>query len=241
MAIASLCRVIGGRDLRACDKLGDCFESEAVKVFELINSGGVLMLPILLCSVVAIAIIIERSWSLSTSRVIPKYALAQVWTWLKNEQLDSGKLREVRQSSPLGRLLAVGLANSRYGRKAMSEAIELAAAQTVHELERYLETLGTIAAVTPLLGLLGTVIGMIRVFGQIMLVGTGDAGALAGGISEALVSTAAGLCVAIPAYACHRFLLRRVDALVIGLEQETGKLVDALHSEKNVELKSKAA
>ncbi len=206
-------------------------------MFEIVNSGGILMLPILFCSVIAIAIIIERSWTLARSKVIPKYALAQVWTWLKNEQLDSSRLREIKRSSPLGQLLAVGLANSRFGREAMVEAIELAAAHVVHELERYLETLGTIAAVTPLLGLLGTVIGMIRVFGQIMLVGTGDANALAGGISEALVSTAAGLCVAIPAYAAHRFFLRRVDALVLGLEQESLKLVDALHSEKQVELK----
>ncbi|MDF1766118.1 MAG: MotA/TolQ/ExbB proton channel family protein [Gammaproteobacteria bacterium] len=210
-------------------------------MFDVVNSGGILMLPILFCSVLAIAVIIERAWSLSTARVMPKYALAQVWTWLKNDQLDAQRLREVRRSSPLGRLLAVGLSNSKFGRAAMVEAIELAAAQVVHELERYLETLGTIAAIAPLLGLLGTVVGMIRVFGQIMLVGTGDAGALAGGISEALVSTAAGLCVAIPAYAAHRFFLRRVDALVIGLEQESLKLVDALHSDKSVELRGAGA
>lgn len=205
-------------------------------MFELLRSGGILMLPILLCSVVAIAIIIERFWTLSAARVNPKYTLAQVWTWLKNDELDAARMRELRRSSALGRLLSVGLSNSRFGRGAMIESIELAAAQTVHELERYLETLGTIAAVTPLLGLLGTVIGMIRVFGQIMLLGTGDANALAGGISEALVSTAAGLSVAIPTYAAHRYFLRRVDTLVLGLEQESIKLVDALHSEKGVKL-----
>ena len=210
-------------------------------MFDILNSGGLLMLPILLCSVIAIAIVIERAWTLSTARVMPKYALAQVWTWINNGQLDSSRLREVRRASPLGRLLVVGLSNSKFGRAAMIESIELTAAQIVHELERYLETLGTIAAVTPLLGLLGTVVGMIRVFCQIMVVGTGDANALAGGISEALVSTAAGLCVAIPAYAAHRFFLRKVDALVLGLEQESLKLVDALHSDKTVELRSSGA
>ena len=195
------------------------------------------MLPIILCSIDAIAIIIERFWTLNTSRITPKYVLAQVWTWLKNNQLDSAKLRELRTSSPLGQILAAGLINSRYGRGAMTEAIEQAAAQVVHDLERYLNTLGTIAAITPLLGLLGTVVGMIRVFSEIMLQGTGNANALAGGISEALITTAAGLTVAIPTYMFHRFFTRKVDSLVLGLEQESAKLVDALHSDRRVEVK----
>ena len=195
------------------------------------------MLPIILCSIVAIAIVIERFWSLSVSRITPKYVLAQVWTWLKNSQLDSSKLRELRLSSPLGQILAAGLLSSRYGRRAMIDSIEQTAAQVVHELERYLNTLGTIAAITPLLGLLGTVVGMIRVFSEIMLQGTGNANALAGGISEALITTAAGLTVAIPTYMFHRFFTRRVDSLVLGLELESIKLVDALHSDRKVEVK----
>lgn len=204
---------------------------------ELIRAGGLLMLPILLCSVVAIAIVIERFWTLSAARITPKYVLAQVWTWLKNNQLDSNKLRELRLSSPLGQVLASGLLSSRYGREAMIESIEQTAAQVVHDMERYLNTLGTIAAITPLLGLLGTVVGMIRVFSEIMLQGTGNANALAGGISEALISTAAGLTVAIPTYMFHRFFTRRVDSLVLNLEQESIKLVDALHSDRKVEVK----
>lgn len=195
------------------------------------------MLPIILCSVVAIAIVIERFWSLSAARITPKYVLAQVWTWLKNDQLDSSKLRELRLSSPLGQILAAGLLSSRYGRVAMIDSIEQTAAQVVHELERYLNTLGTIAAITPLLGLLGTVVGMIRVFSEIMLQGTGNANALAGGISEALITTAAGLTVAIPTYMFHRFFMRKVDSLVLGLELESIKLVDALHSDRKVEVK----
>ena len=204
---------------------------------EIIRAGGLLMLPIILCSIVAIAIVIERFWSLSASRITPKYVLAQVWTWLKNNQLDSSKLRELRLSSPLGQILAAGLLSSKYGRAAMIESIEQAAAQVVHDMERYLNTLGTIAAITPLLGLLGTVIGMIEVFTEIMIQGTGNANALAGGISQALITTAAGLSVAIPTYMFHRLFIRRVDSLVLSLEQESIKLVDALHSDRRVELK----
>ena len=206
-------------------------------MIELIRAGGWLMVPIILCSVLAIAIIIERFWTLSAARITPKYVLAQVWTWIKNNQLDSSKLRELRMSSPLGQILATGLVNSKYGRAAMIESIEQTAAQVVHDMERYLNTLGTIAAITPLLGLLGTVVGMIRVFSEIMLQGTGNASALAGGISEALISTAAGLSVAIPTYMFHRYFSRKVDSLVLSLEQESIKLVDALHTDRAVEVK----
>jgi len=195
------------------------------------------MLPIILCSIVAIAIVIERFWTLSAARITPKYVLAQVWTWLKNNQLDSTKLRELRLSSPLGQILAAGLLNSKYGREAMIESIEQSAAQVVYDLERYLNTLGTIAAITPLLGLLGTVVGMISVFSEIMLQGTGNANALAGGISQALITTAAGLTVAIPTFMFHRYFTRKVDSLVLNLEQESIKLVDALHSDRKVEVK----
>jgi biopolymer transport protein ExbB len=206
-------------------------------VVEIIRAGGLLMIPIVLCSIIAIAIIIERFWTLSSSRTTPKYVLAQVWTWLKNNQLDSAKLRELRLSSPLGQVLAAGLVTSKYGRAAMIESIEQTAALVIHDMERYLNTLGTIAAITPLLGLLGTVVGMIDVFSEIMLQGTGNANALAGGISQALISTAAGLTVAIPTFMFHRFFTRRVDSLVLNLEQESIKLVDALHSDRKVELK----
>ncbi len=203
---------------------------------EIVRAGGWLMLPIILCSIVAIAIVIERFWTLNTRRIAPRYTVGQVWTWIKNNELDSSRLRELRTTSPLGQLLAAGLVNARHGRQAMVHAIEQSAALVVHEMERYLNTLGTIAAITPLLGLLGTVIGMIRVFTEIMVQGTGNPNALAGGISEALITTAAGLTVAIPSYAFHRFFMRRVDSLVLLLEQESMKLVDALDGEKRVEI-----
>ncbi|MCH8265676.1 MAG: MotA/TolQ/ExbB proton channel family protein, partial [Proteobacteria bacterium] len=129
------------------------------------------------------------------------------------------------------------LLNSKYGRVGMIDSIEQTAAQVIHDMERYLSALGTIAAITPLLGLLGTVVGMIRVFNEIMLQGTGNANALAGGISEALISTAAGLTVAIPTFMFHRYFTRKVDSLVLNLEQESIKLVDALHSDRKVEVK----
>lgn len=204
---------------------------------EIIKAGGWLMLPIILCSIVAIAIVIERFWTLSAERIAPRYTLGQVWTWIKNNELDAARLRELRLASPLGQILAAGLVNAKHGRATMTVSIEQAASQVVHDLERYLNTLGTIAAVTPLLGLLGTVLGMIKVFTQIMIQGAGNTDVLAGGISQALITTAAGLSVAIPTYMFHRMFMRRVDSLVLNLEQESIKLVDALHSDRRVEVR----
>jgi biopolymer transport protein ExbB len=221
-------------------KLIKFFRFTGVEVFELIKSGGWLMVPILLCSVIALAICIERFWSLSEKKISPPHLLAQVWSWLTANQLDANRLKQLKANSPLGRILASGLTNAKQGRDVMKESIEDTASHVVHDLERYLDTLGTIAVISPLLGLLGTVIGMIDVFAEIMTQGTGNAAALAGGISQALITTAAGLSVAIPAVIMHRYYLRRVDAIVVGLEQETIKLVDALHSERKVEVVGKS-
>ena len=189
------------------------------------------MLPIVFSSVVVMAICVERLYTLNARKISPPHLLATLWKQLKSEGLDSAKLRTLRQSSPLGRILAAGLGNASQGRDVMKESIQEAASHVVHDLERYLNTLGTIAAVTPLLGLLGTVMGMIKVFAEIMAQGTGNASVLAGGISEALITTAAGLSVAIPALVMHRYFVGRIDGIVVGLEQETIKLVDAMHGE----------
>lgn len=199
-------------------------------MLELVIAGGWLMVLIIACSVLAIAICIERFFILNPKRVAPPHLLATVWKQIKGEELDAESLRTLRESSPLGRILAAGLSNAHHGREVMKESIEEAAGHVVHELERYLNTLGTIASIAPLLGLLGTVVGMIRVFAQIMVQGTGNASALAGGISEALITTAAGLSVAIPALVMHRYYTGRIDAIVVRLEQQTIKLVDALHA-----------
>ncbi|GAB1257242.1 MotA/TolQ/ExbB proton channel family protein [Aurantivibrio plasticivorans] len=208
-------------------------------MLEIIMAGGWLMIPIILCSLAVVAISLERYLTLNPSRIAPRHLLAQVWGWIKNNQLDGNKIKELKNTSELGKILAAGLSNSRSGREVMKDSIEEAANQVIHDMERYLGAMGTIAAVTPLLGLLGTVVGMIDVFNEIMLQGTGNAGVLAGGISQALITTAAGLCVAIPAMILHRFFQRRVDSLVVVMEQEAVKLVDALHSDRRVDVKAK--
>lgn len=200
-------------------------------MFEIIKSGGLLMLPIILCSVIALAIIVERYWTLRVSKVRPKDQLPQVWMWIKNQELDSAKIKELRQSSLFGYVLAAGLTTSRHGREAMKDSIQEAGDHAAHEMEKFLSTLGTIAAISPLLGLLGTVLGMVDVFTDIMLQGTGNTGILAGGISKALITTAAGLSVAIPAVVFHRALTRKIDELIVLMEQDSAKLVEAIHTD----------
>ncbi len=201
-------------------------------MLEIVQSGGWLMVPILLCSIVAAAICVERLWTLQRSRIVPKNLVAQIWSAVKTEDLDTQKLRELRTSSPLGQVLAAGVANAKRGRDVMKEAMEEAASQVSHDMERYLTSLGIIASISPLLGLLGTVVGMIKVFTALMLEGAGNANVLAGGSSQALITTAAGLSVAIPALMFHRFFLRRIDELVVTMEQEAGKLVEILQGDQ---------
>lgn len=190
------------------------------------------MFPILLASIVATAITAERFWSLQSKRVTPDNLVAQVWQWLRLGKLDDKKIQHLRLGSPLGRVLAAGLINRRHERAIIKESIEEAGRHVAYDLERYLNTLGTIAAISPLMGLLGTVFGMIRMFAALKTHGVGDPSALSGGIAEALITTAAGLTVAIPALYFHRFFRGRVDALVITMEQEAMKLVEVLHGER---------
>lgn len=201
-------------------------------MYELIKTGGWLMLPIILCSLAAFIICVERSWSLRQSAISPKHLVAQVWGWIKNNQLDKNRLKQLKNSSPLGEVLAAGLVNHVHGRETMKESIQEAGRHAILSLEKYLNTLGTIAQITPLLGLLGTVIGMIDVFTVITVSGTGDANALSKGISEALVTTAAGLTIGIPALIFHRHFERKVEELVTSMEQEALKMVEVLHGER---------
>jgi len=205
-------------------------------VFELLKAGGILMVPIVACSILALAIILERFWTLRASRVAPPQTINELWRWIKKKELNGRKLKALQGSSPLGRILAGGLMNAKHGREIMKESIEHEASQVIHDLERFLNPLGTVATITPLLGLLGTVIGMIKVFAEIQLAGVGNAGNLAGGISEALITTAAGLSVAIPALICHRYFIRRVDELVVGMEQEAIKLVEVVHGDREIDV-----
>ncbi|ARU88869.1 MotA/TolQ/ExbB proton channel family protein [Pseudomonas sp. M30-35] len=205
-------------------------------MLELVKAGGWIMLPIILCSIVAAAIVAERLWTLRPSRVTPPNLLSKVWQWIKDKKLNNQKLKELRADSPLGEILAAGLANSKHGREIMKECIEEAAARVVHDMERYLNALGTIAGIAPLLGLLGTVLGMIEIFSSFMGAGMANAPVLAGGIAKALITTAAGLIVAIPALFFHRYLQRRVDELVVGMEQEAIKLVEVVQGDREVDL-----
>ncbi|MEM9385795.1 MAG: MotA/TolQ/ExbB proton channel family protein [Pseudomonadota bacterium] len=197
-------------------------------MFEIVSAGGWLMLPLIMCSVVAAAITVERLWALQRKRVLPADLSAKVAVWVEKQQLDDRHVRALRENSPLGRILAAGVARRNANRELIKEGIEDTGRQVVHDLERFLNTLGTIAAISPLLGLLGTVVGMVKVFAAITLQGVGNPEVLAGGISEALITTAAGLSIAIPALVAYRYLRRRVDTLVLEMEQEAITLVDAL-------------
>jgi len=201
-------------------------------VLELVKSGGVLIWPLLLCSVISLAIICERFWSLQRKRIIPANMVKFVWEWHKKKSLDAQRLDMLKKSSPLGRVLAAGLSNMGQSREIMKESIEEVGRHVAHDLERYLNTLGTIASISPLLGLLGTVVGMIKVFAVITTQGVGDPAVLAAGISEALITTAVGLTVAIPSLMFYRYFRGRVDELVVTMEQEAIKLVEVMHRER---------
>lgn len=204
-------------------------------MWEIFKTGGLVMWPILLCSIAAVAIMAERFWSLQEHRVLPPELAAKVWKLIEARQLADRHVTSLAQNSPLGRVLAAGLSNRHRSREIIKESIEDTGRHVVHELERYLNALGTIAAVSPLLGLLGTVTGIIAAFNAITTQGVGDPRALAGGIGEALVTTAAGLLVAIPSLMGYRYLRGRVDTLVVRMEQEALRLVQALDVQARAE------
>jgi len=202
-------------------------------VFELIQSGGWLMFPIIFCSIMAMGIVGERFWTLRKNKILPPEMVSQVWTLAKAKKLDAMTLKHLKDSSPLGTILATGLMSRSLGREVMKESIAESGRQVAHKLERFLNTLGTIATIAPLLGLLGTVLGMIKVFAAIVSHGVGDPTILAGGISEALITTAAGLSVAIPCVIFHRYFEGLVDAYVINMEEESVKLIEVIHGSRD--------
>ena len=195
-------------------------------MLEIILAGGWLMVPILLCSTLSVAIIIERFWTLRRSKVTPEGLNTMVEEWAARHELDSGHLEQIKNESPLGRIYSAALINRKRSREVIKEAVEDTGRHVVHDLERFLNTLGTIAGISPLLGLLGTVVGMIKVFSAIMISGVGDANVLAGGISQALITTAAGLTVAIPSYFFYRFFRGMVAEYVISMEEKAISLID---------------
>ena len=210
-------------------------------MLEIVIAGGWVMVPIVLCSVMAAAIILERLWTLQPRRVVPKDLSREVWDWVSSNQLTQQHIQELRSNSPLGQILAAGLVNRQHDRAVMKEAVEDAGRHVVHELERYLNTLGSIATVSPLLGLLGSVTGMIRTFSALASGVGGDPAALAGGISEALITTAAGLMIAIPALVGYRYLRGRIDTLVVQMEKETIAFLDALDRKQMIDTLGRSA
>jgi biopolymer transport protein ExbB len=197
-------------------------------MFEIVKAGGPVMVPIILASIIAAAIFLERLWTLQQRRVLPAELTDKVWKWVEQRQIQDKHILALQQNSPLGKILAAGLANRHRDRSIIKEAIEDTGRHVVHELERFIGMLGTIASISPLLGLLGTVVGMIRTFNAIQTQGVGDPAALGGGIAEALITTAAGLTVAIPSLLAYKYLRGRVETLVVQMEKESIKLVQAM-------------
>jgi biopolymer transport protein ExbB len=204
----------------------------SVCVLAIIEAAGWPIWPLILASVLAVAIIIERFYSLRVSEVSPPALLGNVVSELKEHGVSSEMLKKLSDDSPLGQILAAGLRNVKSTREVMKESIEEAGRAVVHDLERFLTSLGTIAAVAPLLGLLGTVVGMIEIFGSQTPTGS-DPARLAYGISVALYNTAFGLIVAIPAMIFYRFFRTRIDNLAVDMEQQAIKLVEIVHGERS--------
>lgn len=201
-------------------------------MLEFFKAGGWLMLPLFICSVIAIAIIAERFWSLQSKRISPPDLMTQIWQWLKTDQVDEHRVTALQNNSPLGQILAAGLLNRNTSREVTKESIEDTGRHVTQSLERNLNTLGTIAAISPLLGLLGTVIGMIKVFAVITAQGVGNPETLAGGISEALITTATGLVVAIPSLIFYRYFRGKINHLVVDMEEQAMQLIEILHGDR---------
>jgi biopolymer transport protein ExbB len=210
-------------------------------MWEIVRAGGPLMWPIILCSITAVAIVLERLWTLQDRRVLPRELPQRVWQLIETNQVNEKVIAALEQNSPLGKLLATGLANRHRPREVLMERLEDTGRHVVHELERFLNTLGTIAGVSPLLGLLGTVTGIIRSFNVIEAGGMGDPRALSGGIAEALICTVAGLTVAIPALIFYRYLRGRVDGIVVEMEKHAIRMADALEQARLRERATPAA
>ncbi|AEV27599.1 MotA/TolQ/ExbB proton channel family protein [Azospira sp. APE16] len=201
-------------------------------MFAIIQAAGWPIWPLLFASIIALALIIERLVALRRSKVAPEGLLARVVGEVRQGTVNEAAINALEQGSPLGRVLAAGLRNVKSSREVMKESIEEAGRGVTHELERYLTTLGTIASISPLMGLFGTVVGMIEIFGSQAPTGANPM-QLAHGISIALYNTGFGLVIAIPAMIFWRHFRALVDSFVIEMEQQAVKLVEVVHGERN--------
>ena len=197
----------------------------------LIEAAGWPIWPLIIASILSLAIIFERAYTLRRNQIVPPSLLELTLTGLRKEGANANMLQRLAEDSPLGRVLAAGIRNSNNSREVMKESLEESGRAVAHDLARYLTTLGTIASVAPLLGLLGTVIGMVEIFGSQTPSG-GNPAVLAHGISVALYNTAFGLMVAIPSMIAYRFFRGKVDALLVEMEQQALTLVELLHGER---------
>lgn len=201
-------------------------------MLSIIQAAGWPVWPLIIASVIALAIIVERLWFLRVGQIAPASLLPTVVQEYQQKGLSDDLLKRLVNANPLGRVLAAGLRNARSSREIMKESVEEAGRAEVHELERFLTTLGTIASISPLLGLLGTVIGMVEIFAA-LTPASADPAKLASGISVALYNTALGLIVAIPAMIFYRYFRAKVDELVMEMEQQAIKLVEVIHSQRS--------
>ena len=197
----------------------------------LIEAAGWPIWPLIVASIIALAIIFERVYTLRRNQIVPPRLLEQTLETLRRQGAGPEVQRALAENSPMGRIFAAGIKNLSSSREVMKESLEEAGRAVAHDLERYLTSLGTIAAVAPLLGLLGTVVGMVEIFGSQSPTGSNPA-MLAHGISVALYNTAFGLIVAIPSLIFHRFFRGKVEALLVEMEQEAIKLVEIVHGER---------
>jgi len=201
-------------------------------VFALIQASGWTIWPLLLASVIAVALIIERLVTLRRSKVVPSGLLDKILVDLRQKGVSAEMANRVEAHSPLGRVLAAGLRNVNSSREAMKESIEETGRAVTHELERFLTTLGTIASISPLMGLFGTIVGMIDIFASQGAGGVTNPQLLSQGISIALNNTGLGLIIAIPATIFWRHFRALVDSFVIDMEQQAIKLVEVVHGER---------
>ena len=201
-------------------------------MLDLLIRGGWIMVPLVILSLLALGIIFERLYSLRTTRILPPELVPAIEADIHRGDLEQARDRAESDTSPLGRILASGLRNSGLSREVIKESVEEAGRHVVTDMSRYLTLLGTIAAISPLLGLLGTVVGMIKVFAVITSQGVGDPSVLAGGISEALLTTAFGMTIAIPAIALHRYFNAKLDRLVVDMEQNALRVVEIIQGDR---------
>lgn len=199
-------------------------------MIDLIVKGGIFMYPIILCSIIALAVFLARLWVLRRKNIIPENFILQVEDLLKRKKLSEAVFLCQNDMSSIAKIFLSGLRNTRKGMWLVKEAIEQRGGREATILEKNIGMLSTIANLTPLLGLLGTVSGMIKTFNAISIQGIGNPAHLAGGIAEALITTATGLCVAIPTLVCYRFLKDKANALIFEMEENSIRMVELMEN-----------